>query len=413
METVTEILVDISGSMKNKMAAAKQILLNDILPELDYAAKVGIKTFTTTNGKLSIDPILPLSKIDKETISQKIRGITCSSGGTPIAATIKASVKSLSEYIANDKVIILVTDGAESEKGDYVLEAKRATQEGVECKIHVVGLDLKEGAIKQANEIAKITGGTSNFISISKGGYNQTHARASLTNFFQAAKATSTLAQSVKATSKSQNKPNTSLVSKPQPQFIEIKEEVERKVESSCINKNQVSTLGMLVEQIQELRKEIAALRSEKKQMPDVDEDPVENENVRKASEEFLYGILKRKYPDRVNWLNKDGKSNADHDFEILDLDGTTVEYYIECKGTPQNEPTFYLTKNEWRLFLTHTKNYQVYFVRNTATNPTYVFIDNLLDWVMKGKLVPYLKEKTIIKEERVSLTMVEPTFGA
>lgn len=37
METVTEILVDISGSMKDKMSATKQALLNDILPDLDMS----------------------------------------------------------------------------------------------------------------------------------------------------------------------------------------------------------------------------------------------------------------------------------------------------------------------------------------------------------------------------------------
>lgn len=44
METVSEILIDISGNMKLKTAALNQILLNDILPELFYIFKIGIKT---------------------------------------------------------------------------------------------------------------------------------------------------------------------------------------------------------------------------------------------------------------------------------------------------------------------------------------------------------------------------------
>lgn len=96
METVTEILVDISGSMKNKMSATKQALLNDILPDLDTSSEIGIKTFTTVNKQLSIQSVLPLSKTDRETIKQAIQKINCSDGGTPIAASIKASVKALS-----------------------------------------------------------------------------------------------------------------------------------------------------------------------------------------------------------------------------------------------------------------------------------------------------------------------------
>ncbi len=128
------------------------------------------------------------------------------------------------------------------------------------------------------------------------------------------------------------------------------------------------------------------------------------------ASEEYLFGILKKKYPDRVKWLNEKGESDSDHDFEIIDLDGT-IEYYIECKGTVKNKPTFYMTKHEWRLFLNNTRNYQIYFVKNSFENPIHILIDNLLDWVLKGKLVPYLKERVVVKEERVFLTLHQTTF--
>ncbi len=157
METVTEILVDISGSMKNKIGAVKQVLLNDILPDLDKSSRIGIKTFTTVNKQLSIQSVLPLSKTDKDSIKKAIQKITCSNGGTPIAASIRASVTALSEYVANDKIIILVTDGEETEKGDYVQEAKNATAEGVNCKIHVIGIDIKAVGINQAKKISQIT----------------------------------------------------------------------------------------------------------------------------------------------------------------------------------------------------------------------------------------------------------------
>jgi len=55
--------------------------------------------------------------------------------------------------------------------------------------------------------------------------------------------------------------------------------------------------------------------------------------------------------------------------------------------------------------------NYQIYFVKNLFGNPIHTFIDNMLDWLLKGKLVPYLKERDVIKEERVFLTLNETTF--
>jgi hypothetical protein len=409
METVTEILVDISKSMKNKMSATKQALLNDILPDLDTSAQIGIKTFTTVNKQLSIQSVLPLSKTDKETIKQAIQKINCSDGGTPIAASIKASVKALSEYVANDKVIILVTDGEETEKGDYVQEAKNATADGINCKIHVIGIDLKAGGVNQANEIAKITGGTPNFISFGNGTYNQSSIRSSLSSFYQAVR-TTPIVQKTYSPAVNHSAPQITKVAEPEAKVVTIKDKVEPKMTEDVLNQNSSPQLDLIVEQIKEIRKELSELKKDKVEIPDIIEDTEHNEKIRKASEEYLFEVLKKKYPDRVKWLNENGESNSDHDFEILDLDGT-IEYYIDCKGTVKNKPTFYLTKNEWRLFLNHTKNYQIYFVKNSFGKPNHVFIDNLLDWLLKMKIVPYLKELDVIKEERVFLTLNETTF--
>lgn len=411
VETLTEILVDISGSMRDKMVATKQVILNDILPKLDYSSKIGIKTFSTTGKekKLSIIPILPLSNTDKEVIEQKVKAISCSDGYTPIAASIRASVEELSTYPSKDKVIILVTDGEESENGNYVLEAQRATEKGINCKIHVVGIDLKEKAILQAHEISKITGGVPSFITLPNNGYNQQQVRASLSNFYTAVNLTSNLQQTNPIIQISSPTPN---------QAKEVKDQTEPKIDEKRNDELTPKQMGVaetslevIAEEIKELRKEIAALTKEKKDVPEPDENPVENERIRKASEEYLYDVLKRKYPERVKWLNEDGESYSDHDFEVLDFDGKTIEYFIECKGTKDKKPTFYLTKNEWRLFTNNTKNYQIYFVKSVFDNPFYVFIDNVLDWLIRGRLLPYLKQREIVKEERVCLTIHETSF--
>jgi hypothetical protein len=37
MQTVTQILIDVSGSMKEKIDYAKQLLIEDVIPALDYS----------------------------------------------------------------------------------------------------------------------------------------------------------------------------------------------------------------------------------------------------------------------------------------------------------------------------------------------------------------------------------------
>lgn len=401
MQTVTEILIDFSSSMKDKLALTKTALLNDIIPTLDYSAKIGIKTFSaTTDKKPLVKTTLPLSIINKELIVNAINTLSSPNGNTPIAAAIKNSVDSLKEYLAFDKKIILVTDGEENCGGNYTKEVERAKTAGINCQIHIIGIGLTPQATKQAINIATLSKGSFSQIQFAKGTvYNQTTVKQNLSSFYNAVKKpiVSTINNSV---------PTVAV----QPQR-EVKEPIEVPIENETLKENSSITtdeaMRYIISEIKDIKNQIKELKKESDEVPDVIEDAELNERIRKTSEEYLYEILKKKYPDRVKWLNERGESYSDHDFEILDFDGS-IEYFIECKGTPKTKPTFYLTKEEWRLFLNHTKNYQIYFVKNSFSSPSPVFIDNLLDWLLRGKVVPYLKEKQVIKEERVFLTLNE-----
>lgn len=368
MDSVTEILIDVSSSMEKKISAVKQLILNDIIPELDFSYKIGIKTFTTlsnSNRNLDINTVLPLSIVDKETILLKINSLASSKNGrTPIAAAIRKSVESLSEYVSKDKIIILVTDGGETEGGNYVDEATKAAKNGFNCKIHVVGLDLNEESKKQATQIAQITGGSASFLVFQNQSYNNSIAKSNLTDFRLALKKSTT--------------------SKSNSSFDEVQEF------------------------IREVYNNLEEVKSgDDNTVPERIENQLVNEEIRSISEKYVYDLLSKKYPNRVKWLNANGESKADHDFEIHDLDNS-IEYYVECKGTNNTKPTFYLTKFEWRLFLNHTNNYHIYFVQNCSSKPNHIFINNLLDWILKGKIVPYLKERDIIEEGRVFLSLNE-----
>lgn len=411
METVTEILIDFSGSMKDKLPLTKQVLLTDVIPNLDYASRIGIKTFAKHNNQPPTQQVLNLNLTNKDEIIRTVNSLGTPDGGTPITAAIRASVTTLKEYAANDKKIILVTDGQEDSGGDYVAEAKKASAEGINCQVHIIGIGLNDKAKAQAQEISKITNGSFSFIPYTNGAsYNSATVKTNLTPFYNAVKPAATIISSPVTTPVS--KPIVQPEVKPQPLKVEEpKVEIEKPTEKQPTNSDNSEALKLIIEEIKSIKEQLKELKADKNLIPEIVEDTEHNEKIRKASEEYLFEVLKKKYPDRVKWLNENGESNSDHDFEILDLDSGTIEYYIECKGTVKNKPTFYLTKNEWRLFLNHTKNYQIYFVKNSFGNPSHTFIDNLLDWLLKGKLVPYLKERDVIKEERVFLTLNEITF--
>lgn len=405
MQTVTEILIDFSASMSEKLTLIKSSLLQDIIPDLDYSSKIGIKTFTATQEKIPIiKSVLPLSITNKEQLISAISSLDNPDGNTPIAAAIKSSVNSLKEYPAFDKKIILITDGEENCNGDYEKEVSIAISDGINCEIHIIGIGLNDQATKQAEKIKTLSKGSFSSIPFVKGKtvYQQNIVRHNLTPFYTAVKPTVKQPSPITSPVSIENKTATPVI-EPKSPTSEIKETKILK-ETSTPHKEDFK---LVMDEIKEIRKELKDLRKEKDQVLEIAEDEVLNERIRKASEEYLFEILKKKYPDRVKWLNETGESYSDHDFEILDLDGS-IEYYIECKGTPKSKPTFYLTKDEWRLFLNHTKNYQIYFIKHSFDKPTYIFIDNLLDWMLKGKIVPYLIEKAVIKEDRIFLTHIE-----
>jgi len=291
MQTVTEILIDFSTSMTDKIAFTKQAILNDIIPYLDYSAKIGIKTFSApTDDVPEIITILELSITNKEQITSAINALSEPNGNTPIAAAIKNSVDSLKEYLAFDKKIILLTDGQENCDGNYISEVEQAKKDGINCQIHIIGFGLDAEAEEQAVKISTLSNGSFSAIAdTSENEYNQTSVKENLSNFYDSIK------------------------------------------------------------------------KQDNENLKDLEENTELNERIEKASEEHLFKILRMKYPNRVFWLNENGESNTNHDFEILNEDGS-IEYYIECKGSQNNSSTFYLTKVEWRLFLNHAKNYQVFF---------------------------------------------------
>lgn len=173
--------------------------------------------------------------------------------------------------------------------------------------------------------------------------------------------------------------------------------------------------------EVEELKNEVSRLRSIIENLtrvsgtasysPTVSHDDYHDE-IKEKSEKILYLYLQKEYPNKVIWLNSDEDGNfseswSNHDFQLLDERGNVLNF-IDCKGTPANKKTIYLTQNEWSFFLEHTDNYQIYRVFNIEGTPSILKIDNLLEWILSGRIVPYLLATEQIKGGRVFLTLTD-----
>src|SRR5690606_29522826 len=239
-QIVTEILIDFSSSMKDKLELTKAALLNDIIPNLDYSAKIGIKTFSaTTNKKPIIKTILPLSITNKEQIVNAVNTLNSPDGNTPIAAAIKNSVDSLKEYLAFDKKIILVTDGVENCGGNYTSEVERAKTDGINCQIHIIGIGLSPEATKQAINITTLSKGSFSPIPFATGTvYNQTTVRQNLSSFYSAVKQPTFQQPNIQETT-IQQKPDVSAVNNSAPTItVQPQKDVTETIENETVKDN-------------------------------------------------------------------------------------------------------------------------------------------------------------------------------
>ncbi len=444
IDTIIEILIDESGSMgymkgspehENKylvegltrMSLIKKIMTDEIIPTIDYATQIIIRTFRNNskivNGKEVegiVTPIIYEGIFDKQKILAVVTSLQDPPiGGTPITAAINAAISDLVKHPKSDRKIILLTDGEENGTGDYRLAAKQALElEGIPCKIFIVGIDQDEISEKKSKEIA--TGGYYNIKSKSFVNDEVKKVLAPLKTVVLQ----NTIQNIQTAVSNPLPKPQNQPQSKPQIQAKTVVQTIEKKIETIKQESKKVTALQLeeletkIKEQISNTQKLLSELSSLKELLridalleTGIDSttltiDNEYSESVRQRSESFLYKLLCDKYgTNKVKWLNQTAESFNQHDFELSDENGKIVQL-IECKGTAKDKPTFYLTSNEWNYFLEHKELYQIYRVFNVDGEMNAVCIDNLLASLLEKRVVPYLLKVEIIKEGRVFLTL-------
>ena len=177
--TIIEILIDSLGSMGymkgsegegkylidgvTRMHLAKRILIEHIIPTIDFADHVIVRIFRTNSKKEGNEIINNLSisiiyqgNFEKQKILNAISSLQDPlPGGTPITAAIEAAAENLSRFSNSDRKIIFVTDGEENGGGNYVDALKKVELlNGIPCKIFIVGLAQDEQSESKIKEIA-------------------------------------------------------------------------------------------------------------------------------------------------------------------------------------------------------------------------------------------------------------------
>lgn len=442
MATATDFLMDISDNISGKQKMVKRLFSDEIVPSLNFSEPIGLRTFLSVLGSPIIISSLDMGLNTVSDFNKKIDGLPWPNGGAPLAKTVNKSVSDFENIDADDKIVVLVTGGSDNfryEMGDVAYEINKA--EG-NVRLVVLGINLSENDEKDAiSSIEKCNGAFCN-IKMNDDNYERFEAKAQLETFFNvlknkpaAPKVQEPEKNIVKEAPKAEpvkiefTAPTITVSEKKaaaEPQFesikpIEVKPaEIPNDSESAdeidvfdvlaknneaikaCLLNN-VEAFNLLSARLDSANAKIDKLIADDKAVV-IEEDSELNAEIADKSRAIVMQLLQSKYPERVKSVNNTEKG---YDFQVW-LDNESVEYRIACKGLLDEQQTFCMARKEWEVCMKNNRNYQVYLINNMSSQPTVTIIDNLMGWLLKGKIVPCAPQNMKIKADTVTLTIVK-----
>jgi hypothetical protein len=163
-----EIILDASGSMKALLGkktrwATAQEVLADVVAKLPADYQVGLRTYghreASTSPRTCTDTelVAPVGPLDRAKLLAVARALK-PRGETPLVYSALQTPGDLKA--AGGGIVVLITDGEESCKGDFVAAARALKASGLDVMLNIVGFTLK-GAQAQADlkALAESTGG--------------------------------------------------------------------------------------------------------------------------------------------------------------------------------------------------------------------------------------------------------------
>ena len=159
-----ELVLDCSGSMKEKVAGARKIdsakkVMADIIQGLPDGAKVSLRFYghRIREGKPGAcqdsELVAPFGPINKPLFLDRVAKVQAL-GTTPIAYTLEQLPRDFGNT-PGEKMIILVTDGKEECHGSPSAVVQDLIAKGFSLRLNIVGFALADQATK--DEMAKVT----------------------------------------------------------------------------------------------------------------------------------------------------------------------------------------------------------------------------------------------------------------
>jgi hypothetical protein len=165
-----EIILDVSGSMRAAMGAetrmdAARKAIRATLAGVQADSVVALRLYghrvvqdSRTESCRDTELAVPFQHLDKAGFLAVVDRAQ-PRGQTPLTYSLEQAAQDFGPVSDEERVIILVSDGAESCGGDPAGTARKLLAQGFKLKVHTVGLDVDAAARAQLEAVSTATGG--------------------------------------------------------------------------------------------------------------------------------------------------------------------------------------------------------------------------------------------------------------
>jgi hypothetical protein len=170
-QKMVELVLDASGSMNGKLKSgetkidASKKAVSELMNKLDDGLIIAFRTYGNQSPREKHDCqdtkfFVSFGEVRKnrDKIASSIKNISAR-GYTPITYVLQKSAEDFPQSFQGERIIILVSDGKETCKGDPCATAKRFEDKKIKLVIHTIGFGVDEATKLQLECIAGATGG--------------------------------------------------------------------------------------------------------------------------------------------------------------------------------------------------------------------------------------------------------------